>query len=71
MLGNHSKKKNKSQSIASGSELQTFRGEAHPVKMNNFIRNSHRGGIILRYFVHENQSLFHCVLNDLTTFHEP
>ena len=22
-------------------------------------------------FTHENQSLFHCVLNDLTTFHEP
>ena len=28
-----------------------------------FIRNSHRGGIILRYFVHKNESLFHCVLN--------
>ena len=35
-----------------------------------FIRNSHRGGIILRYFVHKNESLFHCVLNDLTTLHE-
>ena len=26
-----------------------------------FTRNSHRGGIILRYFVHKNESLFHCV----------
>ena len=35
-----------------------------------FIRNSHRGGIILHYFVHKNESLFHCILNDLTTLHE-
>ena len=37
-----------------------------------FIRNSHRGhlhpgGIILRYFVHKNESPIDSVLNDLTT----
>ena len=40
------------------------------LKELTFIRNSHRGGIILRYFVHKNESPFDCVLNDLTTLHE-
>ena len=35
-----------------------------------FIRNSHRGGIILCYLVHKNESFFDYVLNDLTTIHE-
>ena len=43
--------------------------------MLTFIWNSrrghlHRGGINLRYFVHKKESLFDCVLNDLTTLHE-
>ena len=35
-----------------------------------FIRNSHRGGIILCYLVHKNESFFDYVLNDLTTLQE-
>ena len=43
--------------------------------MLTFIWNSrrghlHPGGINVRYFVHKNESLFDCVLNDLTTLHE-
>ena len=36
-----------------------------------FIRNSHRGSIILCYLVYKNESFFDYVLNDLTTLHEP
>ena len=35
-----------------------------------FLRNSHRGSIILCYLVHKNESFFDYVLNDLTTLHE-
>ena len=35
-----------------------------------FLRNSHRGGIILCYLVYKNESFFDYVLNDLTTLHE-
>ena len=35
-----------------------------------FIRNSHRGGIILCYLEHKNESFFYYVLNDLTTLQE-
>ena len=35
-----------------------------------FIRNSHRGGIILCYLENKNESFFDYVLNDLTTLHE-
>ena len=36
-----------------------------------FLRNSHRGSIILCYLVYKNESFFDYVLNDLTTLHEP
>ena len=35
-----------------------------------FLRNSHRGSIILYYLVYKNESFFDYVLNDLTTLHE-
>ena len=35
-----------------------------------FLRNSHRGSIILCYLVHKNESFFDYVLNNLTTLHE-